>query len=127
MGELEDEHLAGPGEHDGGLGGDHADVLVGLHDLLDAGEREVVVLEVGGGLDLAVLLRPEHLQLLLLRGGRLLGRGSCGRRVELRRVGGRAGGRAGRVRRRRVGNGGAHDWRRRRGAGFAGIHGFGGS
>ena len=66
VGELEDEHLAGAGEDDGGLGGDHAHVLVGLHDLLDPGQREVVVLEVGGGLDLAVLLRPEHLQLLLL-------------------------------------------------------------
>jgi hypothetical protein len=127
MGELEDEHLAGPGEHHGSLGGDHADVLVGFHDLLDAGEREVVILEVGSGLDLAVLLRPEYLQLLLLRGRRLLGRGSSRRCVELRRVGAGAGGHTGRVRRRRVGNGGTHDWRRRRGAGFVRIHGFGGS
>jgi hypothetical protein len=72
VGELEDEHLAGAGEDDGRLGGDHADVLVGLHDLLDAGERQVVVLEVGGGLDLAVLLRPEQLELLLRRGALLV-------------------------------------------------------
>lgn len=36
-GELEDEELARFGEEYGSLGGDHADVLVGLHDLLDAG------------------------------------------------------------------------------------------
>jgi hypothetical protein len=46
------------------LGGDHEDVLVGLRGLLDAGEREVVILGVGGGLDLAALLRPERLELL---------------------------------------------------------------
>lgn len=122
VGELEDEHLARPGEHDGGLGGDHADVLVGLHDLLDAGEGEVVVLEVGGGLDLAVLLRPEHLQLLLRR-RRLLRRRGGGGRVELLRVGGGggAGGGRRRVRARREADGRAHHRRRR--AGFGGIHG----
>lgn len=39
--ELEHEGLAGAGEEDRGLGGDHPDVLVGLHDLLrEAKERE---------------------------------------------------------------------------------------
>ena len=63
MRELEDEHLAGLCEEDGGLGGDHADVLVGLHDLLDACEREEMVLEVGGLLDLGHLLEPELAEL----------------------------------------------------------------
>jgi hypothetical protein len=77
-GDLEDEHLTGVREDDGRLSGDHVDVLIGLHDLLDVGERQVVVLEVCGGLDLAVLLCPEHLELLLHRGAllvRLLHRG----------------------------------------------------
>ena len=68
VGELEDEHLAGPGEDDGRLGGDHADVLVGLHDLLDPSQRQLVVLEVGRrcALRLLPLVRPERLQLGLL-------------------------------------------------------------
>jgi len=74
-GELEDEELAGLGEEDGGLGGDHADVLVGLHDLLDAGQGELVVLEVVHVLDLLPLVRPEHLQLLLLLLEQVLERG----------------------------------------------------
>lgn len=65
-GELEDEELACLGEEDGSLCGDHAHVLVGLHDLLDAGEGELVVLEVIGVLDLLTLVGPEHLELLVL-------------------------------------------------------------
>jgi len=125
VGELEDEHLAGAGEDDGRLGGDHAHVLVGLHDLLDAGQRQVVVLEVGGGLDLAVLLRPEELQLLRRRGALLRGWGSRrrrGRRVQrgCRRVRVRPGGVRG-AGGRRVRDGRAHDRRRGRGGGF-GLH-----
>lgn len=52
IGQLHDEYLAGLGEQDWRLGGDHlasahgySDILVGLHDLLDAGERQTVVLE----------------------------------------------------------------------------------
>jgi hypothetical protein len=37
-------------EDDGHLNGNHAEVLIGLHDFLDAGEQ-VVVLEIGGGLN----------------------------------------------------------------------------
>lgn len=65
-GELEDEELARLGEEDGSLCGDHAHVLVGLHDLLDAGEGELVVLEVIGVLDPLALVGPEHLELLVL-------------------------------------------------------------
>lgn len=65
-GEFEDEELAGFGKEDRGLGGDHADILVGLHDLLDAGEGELVVLEVVDVFDLLALVGPEHLELLLL-------------------------------------------------------------
>jgi len=65
-GELEDEELAGLGEEDWGLRGDHADVLVSLHDLLDASEGKLVILEVIDMLDLLALVGPEHLQLLLL-------------------------------------------------------------
>jgi hypothetical protein len=39
-------------------------LLCGLHDFLDGGDQ-VVVLEIGGGLDLTVLLYPEDLELLL--------------------------------------------------------------
>jgi hypothetical protein len=38
-------------------GGNHADVVIDLHDLLDTGERQVVVLEIGGGLGLAPFIR----------------------------------------------------------------------
>ena len=67
-GELEDEELAGLGEQHGRLGGDHAHVLVGLHDLLDPGQRQLVVLEVRRrrALRLLALVRPERLQLGLL-------------------------------------------------------------
>mmetsp|Transcript_1268 Transcript_1268/g.4573 ORF Transcript_1268/g.4573 Transcript_1268/m.4573 type:complete len:238 (-) Transcript_1268:7-720(-) len=41
--QLQDEELARFGEEDGRFGGDHADVLVGLHDPLDARQREVIV------------------------------------------------------------------------------------
>jgi hypothetical protein len=66
--ELEDEEFAGLGEQHGRLGGDHAHVLVGLHDLLDPGQRQLVVLEVrrGRALRLLALVRPERLQLGLL-------------------------------------------------------------
>jgi hypothetical protein len=59
-------------EDDGHLNGNHAEVLIGLHDFLDAGEQ-VVVLEIGGGLDLAVLLHLEDLELLLRHGGGRVG------------------------------------------------------
>lgn len=88
-GELEDEELAGLGEKDGSLGRYHPHVLVGLHDLLDAGQGELVVLEIVHLLDLLALVRPEHLQLLLLlleevverrrRDGRRRRRGLVGR------------------------------------------------
>ncbi|GMF30781.1 unnamed protein product [Phytophthora lilii] len=68
--ELEDEHLAGLGEEHGRLGADHAHVLVRLHDLLDARERQLVRLEVeGAGVDLRDLLDlvlPEGVQRELL-------------------------------------------------------------
>jgi hypothetical protein len=38
VGELQDKHLAGAREDDGRLDSDHADVLVALHDFLDASE-----------------------------------------------------------------------------------------
>ena len=61
--QLEDEELAGLGEDDGGLGGDHPDVLVGLHDPLDSREGEVVVvLELLLGAD----LKGPHLGLFRL-------------------------------------------------------------
>lgn len=65
-GELEDEELAGLGEEDGRLGGDHADVLVGLHDLFYARQGKLVVLEIVRVLDVVALLGPEVVQLLLL-------------------------------------------------------------
>jgi hypothetical protein len=52
-GELGDEGLAGFGEDDRRFGGDHLDFWVGLHDLLDARERQLVDLVV-------VVLRLEH-------------------------------------------------------------------
>lgn len=64
--ELEDEELAGFGEEDGCFGGDHTNVLVGFHDLFDASERELMVLEIVYLLDLLALVGPEHLELLLL-------------------------------------------------------------
>ena len=52
-GELEDEHLARLGEEHRSLGRDHTNVLVALHDALDASQRKVVVvLEVLLGADL---------------------------------------------------------------------------
>jgi hypothetical protein len=88
VGELEDEHLASACEDGGHLCGDHADILVSLHDFLDAGKQHVVALEIGGGLDLAVLLRPEDLELLLHRGALLVwlgsGRVRDGARLEVR-------------------------------------------
>ena len=52
-GELGDKGLACLGEYDGRLGRDHLDFRVGLHDLLDARERELVDLVV-------VVFRLEH-------------------------------------------------------------------
>lgn len=43
-GELGDEYVASLGEEDGGLSRDHLHLRVGLHDLLDAGERQLVYL-----------------------------------------------------------------------------------
>lgn len=63
MRKLEDEHFAGLCKEDGSFCGDHADILVGLHDLLDPGEREEMVLEIGGLLDLGHLLDPELVEL----------------------------------------------------------------
>lgn len=132
MGELEDEHLAGLGEEDGGLCGDHADVLVRFHDLLDAREREEMVLEVGGLLDLGHLLEPELVELcvellevvLLLQlclAGLLLDEvGGLGCHGVVRCSGGGGGGRDG---------GGDGGLRRDRGGGGCGIvvsHGSGG-
>ncbi|KAF7838837.1 hypothetical protein G2W53_007319 [Senna tora] len=86
-GELEDEELAGLGEENGRLGGDHAHVLVGLHDLLDAGEGELVVLEIVDMLDLLALVGPEHVKLLLLLLKEMVERRGRGRsRGGLRRV-----------------------------------------
>ena len=48
-GELVDEHLGGLGEEDGRLGRDHLHVLVQLHDLLDPGQRQLLVLQVRRG------------------------------------------------------------------------------
>merc|ERR1712078_948100 len=68
--ELEDEHLARLGEEHRGLRRDHPHVLVALHDLLDARQRELVVLElVRVHLhlhDLLLLALPELLQQLLV-------------------------------------------------------------
>ena len=85
--ELEDEELAGLGEQDGRLGGDHAHVLVGFHDLLDAGEGELVVLEVVYLLDFLALVGPEHLELLLLLLEEVVEWGGGGRRRGRRRSG----------------------------------------
>jgi hypothetical protein len=73
---VEDEHLTCVLEDDGCLGSDHVDVLVGLHDLLDAGKRQVVVLEIGGGLDLApfirnMVARPAHMASTVLEDERI--------------------------------------------------------
>ena len=62
---LEDEHLARLSKKRGRLRGDHAHVLVRLHDLLDARQRQVVVLEVGGALHLRRLAHPKVSQALL--------------------------------------------------------------
>lgn len=43
---LGDEDIAALGEEDGRLGGDHLDVGIGLHDLLDAREGQLVQLVV---------------------------------------------------------------------------------
>lgn len=64
--ELEDEELAGLGEENGGLGRYHADVLIRLHDLLDASQWELVILKVVDLFNVVALVVPEHLQLLLL-------------------------------------------------------------
>ncbi|GER51803.1 ribosomal RNA large subunit methyltransferaseK/L [Striga asiatica] len=66
-GELEYEKLARLGEEYRGLRRYHAHVLVGLHDFLNAGQRELVVFEIVHLLDLLALEIPEHLELLLLR------------------------------------------------------------
>ncbi|KAK9113434.1 hypothetical protein Syun_020231 [Stephania yunnanensis] len=76
-GEFEDEELACLGEEDGGFGGDHADVFIGFHDLLDAGEGELVVPEVVYLFDFGALVGPEHLELLLLLLEELLEWGGC--------------------------------------------------
>lgn len=57
--ELQNEHLTGFGEKDGSLGGDHANILITFHDLLDACEREEMIFEIGGLLDLGHLLDPK--------------------------------------------------------------------
>jgi hypothetical protein len=57
-GELGDESLAGFGEDYRRFGGDHLDFWVGLHDFLDARERQLVDLVV-------VVLRLEHCHDLL--------------------------------------------------------------
>ena len=57
-GELGDEGLASLGEYDGRLSRDHLNFRVGLHDLLDARERELVDLVV-------VVFRLEHRHHLL--------------------------------------------------------------
>mmetsp|Transcript_48 Transcript_48/g.79 ORF Transcript_48/g.79 Transcript_48/m.79 type:complete len:222 (-) Transcript_48:26-691(-) len=83
--QLQNKHLARLGEHHGRLRSNHANLLVGLHDLLDAGQRKHVVIEIVSGLDLLRLLLPENLKLLTLlvvpvlmlrlsSGGSLLGR-----------------------------------------------------
>ena len=60
-----------PGEECGRLRRDHPDVLVELHDPLDPGEGQVLVLEVGGGHGGHLLgdARPEPLGGLLALGG----------------------------------------------------------
>jgi len=45
-GELGDEDIAAFGEEDGGFGRDHLHFGVGLHDLLDSGQRKLVDLEI---------------------------------------------------------------------------------
>lgn len=42
---LDDEHLACLGKENRGLSGDHADVLIGLHDFLDPRKGQLLVLE----------------------------------------------------------------------------------
>mmetsp|Transcript_5615 Transcript_5615/g.25309 ORF Transcript_5615/g.25309 Transcript_5615/m.25309 type:complete len:324 (+) Transcript_5615:1180-2151(+) len=64
--ELQDEHLARLCEQHRRLRRYHPDVLVGLHDLLDPRQRELVVLEVAAALNLLHLLLPEHAELLLV-------------------------------------------------------------
>ncbi|GER36303.1 ribosomal RNA large subunit methyltransferaseK/L [Striga asiatica] len=65
-GELEYEELARLGEEYWGLCRYHAHVLVGLHDLLDAGQRELVIFEIVHLLDLLALKIPERLEMMLL-------------------------------------------------------------
>ena len=64
--QLQNEELAGLGEEDWGLRRDHPHILIRLHNLLDAGQRQLVVLEVVHLLDLLALVGPKHLKLLLL-------------------------------------------------------------
>ena len=45
MRHLDDKHFACLGKENRGLCGDHADVLIGLHDLLDPCKRQFLVLE----------------------------------------------------------------------------------
>lgn len=68
VGELEDEHLARLRKQHRRLCGDHAHVLVRLHDFLDARQGEEVVLEVVRVLYLLQLVHPEGLQLLVQLG-----------------------------------------------------------
>lgn len=42
---LDDEHFAGLGKENRGLSGDHADVLIGLHDFLDSRKGQFLILE----------------------------------------------------------------------------------
>ena len=58
-GELGDEDIAAFGEEDGRFGRDHLHFRIGLHHLLDAGQRQVVLLiVVVGSFDLGDLLLP---------------------------------------------------------------------
>jgi len=71
-----DEDIAAFGEKNGGFGGDHLNLGVSLHDLLDSGERKLVDLEI-----MAVGL--EMVDCLLPVGCQNLARGACEALVDL--------------------------------------------
>lgn len=75
-GELCDEDVAAFGEEYGGFGGDHLNLGVSLHDLLDPGQRKLVDLEI-------MVVGLEMVDCLLPVGGQNLARGACQALVDL--------------------------------------------
>ncbi|KAH0450602.1 hypothetical protein IEQ34_021294 [Dendrobium chrysotoxum] len=66
MGEFKNEHFTCPSKDHRGLGCDHPNILISLHNLLDPSKREAMILEVTSLLDFSVLICPEQLEMLLL-------------------------------------------------------------